>query len=131
SRFCFGFHEYPVIYHFYTPLKNARVYIIQQLVPYLFYKRNYTYKTEVFRSMKPKNLTHVGKSEKRVDISDKAFGRVKYTGDVSSTGMLHAKMQTSCHAHATIQSINKTKAWKVPGVHAILTGDDFPFPVGP
>lgn len=81
--------------------------------------------------MNTKNFSYVGTSKQRVDIADKAYGRVKYTDDVSTTGMLHAQLHTSTHAHATIKSVDKTEAWKVPGVHAILTGEDFPFPVGP
>lgn len=81
--------------------------------------------------MDTKTFSIVGKNVQRVDVSDKAFGKVKYTNDVSVPGVLHAKLHTSSHAHALIKSIDMSEAMKAPGVHAILTGDDFPFPVGP
>jgi len=81
--------------------------------------------------MMPGNYSYVGKDIKRVDIDDKAFGRVKYTNDISIPGVLHAKLHTSAYAHANITSVDTSEAWKVPGVHAVLTGDDFPYPVGP
>lgn len=81
--------------------------------------------------MKTENLTTVGKDVQRVDVIDKAFGRVKYTADTSEPGMLHAQLHTSTHAHALIKSIDTTRAREVPGVQAIVTGDAFPYPVGP
>ncbi|WP_188455064.1 xanthine dehydrogenase family protein molybdopterin-binding subunit [Virgibacillus oceani] len=81
--------------------------------------------------MKTESYTVIGKSVPRVDMPDKAFGRTKYTNDVTIPGVLHAKLHTSTRAHAVIKSINLAKAWEVPGVRAILTGDAFPFPVGP
>lgn len=75
--------------------------------------------------------TTVGKSEKRVDIVEKAAGRVRYVSDYAAPGMLHAKLVTSTEAHAIIKSIDTTEAWKVPGVRAIVTGDAFPFHIGP
>src|SRR5690625_3368450 len=77
------------------------------------------------------NYSYVGKDIKRVDIDDKAFGSVKYTNDISIPGVLHAKLHTSAHAHANITLVDTSQAWKVPGVHAVLTGEDFPYPVGP
>ncbi|GGN64846.1 xanthine dehydrogenase family protein molybdopterin-binding subunit [Oceanobacillus indicireducens] len=81
--------------------------------------------------MNSNNFSVVGKSVPRVDIADKASGRTKYTNDLSSPGMLHAKLHISDRAHAMIHSINLKKAWEVSGVRAIITGESFPFPVGP
>lgn len=81
--------------------------------------------------IKAQHLQFVGKEIQRVDIKDKAFGKAKYTSDKSATGALHAALLTSVHAHANIQSIEIEKALKYPGVHAIVTGEDFPYPVGP
>ena len=81
--------------------------------------------------MNSNNFSVVGKSVSRVDIADKASGRTKYTNDLSSPGMLHAKLHISDRAHAMIHSINLKKAWEVSGVRAIITGESFPFPVGP
>ncbi|KAB2333242.1 xanthine dehydrogenase family protein molybdopterin-binding subunit [Cytobacillus depressus] len=73
----------------------------------------------------------IGKPEKRLDIVEKAAGTVKYVGDLEMPSLLHAKLSTSTHAHAKIQSIDTTEAWKVPGVRAIVTGDMFPYHIGP
>ncbi|MBO1910684.1 xanthine dehydrogenase family protein molybdopterin-binding subunit, partial [Microvirga sp. 3-52] len=75
--------------------------------------------------------TTVGKSEHRIDALEKAMGRVKYVGDYSTPGLLHAKLVTSTEAHALIKSIDTTEAWKMPGVRAIVTGDIFPYHIGP
>lgn len=81
--------------------------------------------------MKTENYTVIGKSIPRIDIKDKAYGKTRYTNDISMPGTLHAKLLTSTSAHAKIKSIDLAKAWEVPGVCAILTGESFPFPVGP
>ncbi|MFC0300578.1 xanthine dehydrogenase family protein molybdopterin-binding subunit [Virgibacillus soli] len=81
--------------------------------------------------MDKQNFSMVGKSVKRVDIADKAYGRVKYTDDVSLPGILHAALHTSNYAHARINKIDTSKAWEAPGVRAVITGEAFPFPVGP
>src|SRR5699024_319406 len=78
-----------------------------------------------------KQFSTVGKSVMRIDAADKAYGRVKFTGDIALPGILHAELHTSEYAHATIQSIDVTEAWRAEGVKAIITGDAFPFPVGP
>src|SRR5690625_3872192 len=81
--------------------------------------------------MNTKELSIVGKTVKRVDIAEKAFGKTKYTADISLPNILHAQLHTSCYAHAYIKSVDTSKALKMPGVQAILTGEDFPHPVGP
>jgi len=73
----------------------------------------------------------IGKPEQRIDGLEKAAGTVKYLDDYTAPGLLHAKLATSKLAHATIQSIDCVEAWKVPGVRAIVTGDMFPFHIGP
>lgn len=42
--------------------------------------------------MSKENLSIVGKDVPRIDAADKAFGRVKYTNDISIPGVLHAKL---------------------------------------
>ncbi|MCG7334467.1 xanthine dehydrogenase family protein molybdopterin-binding subunit [Sporosarcina sp. ACRSM] len=81
--------------------------------------------------MKQSIHTTVGKAEKRIDVVEKARGKVRYVSDYAVPGMLHAKLVTSTQAHATIKSIDLTEAWKVPGVRAIVTGDVFPYHIGP
>ncbi|WP_430541065.1 xanthine dehydrogenase family protein molybdopterin-binding subunit [Sporosarcina thermotolerans] len=73
----------------------------------------------------------VGTAEQRIDAVEKSTGNVKYLGDKLLKGMLHAKIATSTEAHARIKSVDTSEAWKVPGVRAIVTGETFPFPIGP
>ncbi|MBV8031405.1 MAG: molybdopterin-dependent oxidoreductase [Betaproteobacteria bacterium] len=44
--------------------------------------------------------------------------------------MLHAKLLRSPHPHATVEKVDAEKARKHPGVHLVLTGQDFPVPFG-
>ncbi|MCR2821592.1 xanthine dehydrogenase family protein molybdopterin-binding subunit [Lederbergia panacisoli] len=74
---------------------------------------------------------NIGKAVQRIDAVEKAAGTVRYLGDYSMPGLLHAKLVTSTHAHAKIISIDTKEAWKVPGVRAIVTGKVFPFHIGP
>lgn len=81
--------------------------------------------------MHTKELSIVGKTVKRVDIDEKAAGKTTYTDDISLPNIFHAQLHTSSYAHAHIKSIDTSHALKIQGVQAILTGDDFPYPVGP
>ncbi len=81
--------------------------------------------------MSIKNYTYVGKDIPRIDLKDKAFGKARYTNDEVKLGTLHAALHISTHAHAKLNKVKIDKALKVPGVHAIITGEDFPYPVGP
>ncbi|MDW0108450.1 xanthine dehydrogenase family protein molybdopterin-binding subunit [Sporosarcina aquimarina] len=78
-----------------------------------------------------KVFTTVGKPEGRIDAVEKSTGKVRYIGDYSVPGLMHAKLVTSTQAHARIKSIDTTEAWKVPGVRAIVTGEVFPYHIGP
>jgi putative selenate reductase molybdopterin-binding subunit len=53
-------------------------------------------------------------------------GAARYTFDVAMEGTLHIKMLRSPHPHAKIMSIDKTAAFALPGVHAVLTHEDAP-----
>jgi len=68
----------------------------------------------------------VGTRPIRHDGEDKVTGRAKYGADYNLPGMLHGKVLRSPHAHALIKSINTAKALRHPGVHAVITGADFP-----
>lgn len=62
--------------------------------------------------------------EVRVDGVLKTTGRARYTRDFSMPGMLWAQFLMSPHAHARIISIDTAPAKSVPGVHAVITGND-------
>ena len=68
----------------------------------------------------------VGLSIPRPDGAEKVTGRVQYVGDVKPRGLLHAKLLRSPHAHARIVRIDTSKARALPGVRAVLTGEDVP-----
>ncbi|MEX2297886.1 MAG: xanthine dehydrogenase family protein molybdopterin-binding subunit [Dongiaceae bacterium] len=68
----------------------------------------------------------VGRSVLRLETREKLTGAAKYIADLSRPNMLHAAILGSPHVHARILSYDTTAARAVPGVHAVLTGADFP-----
>ena len=72
------------------------------------------------------NMNGVGVSIPRKEAFDKVTGEARYTDDVVSPGMLHAKILTSPYAHAKIKSINISEAGRSAGVQAVITGDYYP-----
>jgi CO/xanthine dehydrogenase Mo-binding subunit len=73
---------------------------------------------------------HVGDYAERVDDVIKLTGGAMYTSDMTFPGMLHAQVKRSPHARAKIISINTTKAESLPGVHAVLTGQELDYHIG-
>jgi len=68
----------------------------------------------------------IGTRPIRHDGADKVTGRAQYGGDLRLTGMLFGYILRSPHAHAKIKSIDTSKAAALPGVHAVMTGEDMP-----
>ena len=68
----------------------------------------------------------VGTRPVRHDGPDKVMGRARYAADIHLPGLLHGKILRSPHAHARIRGIDATRALALPGVHAVVTGADFP-----
>ena len=68
----------------------------------------------------------IGTRPIRHDGVDKVTGAAKYGADIRLSGMLHAIMLRSPHAHAKINSIDTSRAEALPGVHAIVTNTDLP-----
>jgi carbon-monoxide dehydrogenase large subunit len=66
----------------------------------------------------------VGTSVPRGEGSDKVSGQSVYAADVKLPELLWAKILRSPHPHARIRRVDISKAEKVPGVRAIITGDD-------
>ena len=62
---------------------------------------------------------------RRVEDPRLLKGNGRYTDDISVPGQLHAHVLRSPHAHARIRSIDISGAMAVPGVHAVLTGQDW------
>ena len=66
----------------------------------------------------------IGQSIQRIDGPDKVTGETLYAADVVLPGMLTGKILRSPHPHARIRGVDTTAAWAVPGVKAIVTGED-------
>ena len=82
--------------------------------------------SEQFEQQVDFQLKLVGKSVQRIDATPKVSGRVTYTRDMTIPYMLYGKVKRSPYAHAKIVSIDYSKAVKIPGVAAVVTGRDFP-----
>ena len=66
----------------------------------------------------------MGHSIKRKEDLRFIQGKGNYVEDVNLPGMVYGQMVRSPYAHARIVSINTEKAKKLPGVLAIITGED-------
>ena len=74
------------------------------------------------------NKKLVGENYSTPELRAKVTGRSKYAEDFRAEGMLFARLLLSPYAHARIRSIDASAALAMPGVKAILTGDDVPGP---
>ena len=72
----------------------------------------------------------IGKSIAMIDAAGKTTGSGKYTDDLSLPGMLYGKILHSPHPHARIKSIDTSRAERLDGVIAVVTGKDAPNPFG-
>ncbi|RJL35418.1 xanthine dehydrogenase subunit D [Bailinhaonella thermotolerans] len=68
----------------------------------------------------------VGASAPRPDGRAKVTGRFAYSSDLRRDGMLWGATLRSPHPHALIRRLDVTPALALPGVHAVLTGEDVP-----
>src|SRR5262249_54202091 len=68
----------------------------------------------------------IGTRPIRHDGVDKVTGRAVYGADVQIAGLLHGRILRSPHGHARIRSINTRRALALPGVEAVVTGEDLP-----
>ena len=69
-------------------------------------------------------LSFVGKRVPRKDGTEKATGKALYTVDMVLPGMLWGKILRSPYPHAKILRIDTSRAERLPGVKAVLTGKD-------
>jgi 4-hydroxybenzoyl-CoA reductase subunit alpha len=68
----------------------------------------------------------IGTPRPKVDAYAKVTGRALYADDIMLPRMLHGRLLRSPHPHARILSIDTRRALELPGVVAILTGEDLP-----
>ncbi len=72
-----------------------------------------------------KDYAVIGKRVPRIDAKEKVMGQAKYAADYSLPHMLWCKVLRSPYAHARILNIDTSRALKLPGVKAVVTGRDF------
>jgi CO/xanthine dehydrogenase Mo-binding subunit len=75
---------------------------------------------------KKSRYSTVGQSVPRVDGLAKVTGEAIYTADIYMKGMIHGRILRSPHPHAKILNIDSSRAKRLPGVRAIVTGADTP-----
>jgi 4-hydroxybenzoyl-CoA reductase subunit alpha len=82
-------------------------------------------------SREPAHAGVLGASGKgKIDGVAKVTGAARYTGDLVLPRMAHCKVVRSLHAHGRILSIDTSAALAMPGVLAVVTGEDLPIRYG-
>jgi len=74
----------------------------------------------------PTSFSAIGQPVPQEEGPEKVSGRALYAADVRLPGMLWGRVLRSPYPHATLRHIDTSKARQVPGVHAVLTGQDLP-----
>lgn len=69
---------------------------------------------------------YIGAPLPKVDAYPKVTGRALYADDIMLPRMLYGRLLRSPHAHARILSIDTRRALELPGVLAVITGEDLP-----
>ena len=69
---------------------------------------------------------YVGKRLPRYDGMQHATGKTRYVGDIQLPGMLHVQAWRSPLSSAVIKSIDVSRARRLPGVVAVITGAEVP-----
>jgi carbon-monoxide dehydrogenase large subunit len=70
--------------------------------------------------------TLLGAPVSQIHGPEKVTGRTRFAADVDLPGMLWGKILRSPYPHAHIRRIDASAAWSVPGVKAVVTGQDIP-----
>ncbi|HYW93455.1 MAG TPA: 4-hydroxybenzoyl-CoA reductase subunit alpha [Gammaproteobacteria bacterium] len=72
----------------------------------------------------------IGRRQPLIDGVDKVTGRARYTADLPVEGAWVGRLLRSSISHGRIVSVDTTAAREVPGVIAVITGQDCPFSYG-
>jgi CO/xanthine dehydrogenase Mo-binding subunit len=72
--------------------------------------------------------TWVGRPIPQIDTVDKLRGATRYIADLTLPRMLHGAIVRSTVAHGRIRHVDVSRALKVPGVRAVITGTDVRVP---
>ena len=70
--------------------------------------------------------TIIGHDAPRIDAVPKVTGTAQFAGDIRLPGMTYGRILRSPYAHARIVSIDTSRAAALPGVVAIMTGQNLP-----
>lgn len=76
------------------------------------------------------NFTVIGKRTLKYDWHSKLTGQAKFTDDLKLPRMIYGRLLRSPHPHARILRIDTSRARQLPGVFAVLTGEDLPIQYG-
>jgi 4-hydroxybenzoyl-CoA reductase subunit alpha len=77
-------------------------------------------------SPKKQKYRIIGSPRPKVDAYNKVTGRALYADDIMLPRMVYGRLLRSPHPHARILSIDTRRALELPGVLAVLTGEDLP-----
>ena len=69
---------------------------------------------------------NIGKSVPRLEGAEKVDGRTRYAADIDLPGALWARLLRSPLPHARILSVDTSKAARLSGVRAVISGADIP-----
>ncbi|HEY7415940.1 MAG TPA: molybdopterin cofactor-binding domain-containing protein [Ktedonobacteraceae bacterium] len=72
----------------------------------------------------------IGTPRPKVDAYAKVTGRALYADDILLPRMVYGRLLRSPHPHARILSIDASQALALPGVLAVITGEDLPCKYG-
>ena len=73
----------------------------------------------------------IGEDVPRIDARQKVTGAAIFADDIQfGDSLLHARIKRSPYPHALIRSIDTARARALPGVKAVVTGEDFPRHIG-
>lgn len=84
----------------------------------------------MFDEVKTADLAYVGKKAGRPDMVEKLTGEAMFVSDMELPGMLHAQLKKSPHARARIVRIDTARAAAMPGVRAVITGEELDYHIG-
>ena len=77
-------------------------------------------------SGKERTYKVVGQPRPRIDAYGKVTGRALYADDIMLPRMLYGALLRSPHPHARVLAVDTRAALDLPGVLAVLTGEDLP-----
>jgi CO/xanthine dehydrogenase Mo-binding subunit len=72
----------------------------------------------------PARPSPIGEAVERIDAVEKVTGRAVFSADVRLPRMLYGAVARSPHASARVLSVDTSRAERLPGVHAVVTGAD-------